>query len=68
VREWTGATDGALFLAAGIATARIGPVVTRDDVDPRIEIVSLDELIGAARAYAEVAIRSFATPRSVPRA
>ena len=62
VREWTGATDGAIFLAAGIPTARIGPAVTRDDDDPRIEIVSLDELIGAARAYAEIAVRYFASP------
>ncbi len=62
VREWTGATDGGIFLAAGIPTARIGPAVTRDDADPRIEIVSLDELVGAARAYAEVAIRYFVAP------
>jgi len=63
VTEWTGATDGAIFLAAGIPTARIGPAITRDDDDPRIEIVSLDELVAAARAYAEIAIRYFASPR-----
>jgi acetylornithine deacetylase/succinyl-diaminopimelate desuccinylase-like protein len=62
VREWTGATDGAIFLAHGIPTARMGPRVTRDAIDPRIEIVSLDQLTSAARAYAETAIRFFASP------
>jgi hypothetical protein len=60
VREWCGATDGAIFLAAGIPTARVGPQVTRDEADPRIEIVSLDELLAATRAYVDVAIRYFA--------
>ena len=57
VRDWSGATDGAIFLARGIPTARVGVRVTRDDDDPRIEIVSLDELVSATRAYAEVALR-----------
>ena len=60
VRGWTGATDGAIFLARGIPTARVGVSVSRDEADPRIEIVSLDELVRAARAYAEVALRYFA--------
>jgi acetylornithine deacetylase/succinyl-diaminopimelate desuccinylase-like protein len=60
VRDWTGATDGAIFLARGIPTARVGVKVTRDANDPRIEIVSLDTLTSAARAYAEVAVRYFA--------
>ena len=60
VREWSGATDGAIFLARGIPTARAGVSVTRDEDDPRIEIVSLDELVSAARAYADVAVRYFA--------
>lgn len=60
VRSWTGATDGAIFLARGIPTARVGVKVARDDDDSRIEIVSLDELVRAARAYAEVAVRLFA--------
>jgi acetylornithine deacetylase/succinyl-diaminopimelate desuccinylase-like protein len=59
VRGWSGATDGALFLARGIPTARVGVRVTRDRDDPRVEIVSLDELVGAGRAYAEVAVRFF---------
>ena len=61
VHEWSGATDGAIFLARGIPTARIGVNLTRDAVDPRIEIVSLDELTSAARAYADVAVRYFAS-------
>ena len=60
VRDWSGATDGAIFLARGIPTARVGVHVTRDPDDPRIEIVSLDELTSAARAYADVAVRYFA--------
>jgi acetylornithine deacetylase/succinyl-diaminopimelate desuccinylase-like protein len=64
VRDWSGATDGAIFLAHGIPTARVGVTVTRDADDPRIEIVSLDELTSAARAYADVAVRYFAGPAS----
>lgn len=60
VRDWSGATDGAIFLARGIPTARAGVKVTRDANDPRIEIVPLDELTSAARAYADVAVRYFA--------
>jgi acetylornithine deacetylase/succinyl-diaminopimelate desuccinylase-like protein len=64
VRGWSGATDGAIFLARGVPTARVGVRVTRDADDPRIEIVSLDELTSAARAYADVAVRYFAGPAS----
>lgn len=60
VRGWTGATDGAVLQAAGIPTVRMGAYVNRDPVDPRIEIVSMDELLSAARAYVEVAVRYFA--------
>ena len=60
MRDWSGATDGGIFLARGITTARMGPQVTRDRVDPRIEIVSLDELVATARAYAETAVRYLA--------
>jgi hypothetical protein len=60
VRDWSGATDGAIFLARGIPTARVGVKITRDAQDPRIEIVSLNELTSAARAYADVAVRYFA--------
>jgi acetylornithine deacetylase/succinyl-diaminopimelate desuccinylase-like protein len=60
VHDWSGATDGAIFLARGIPTARVGVKVTRDADDPRIEIVSLDELTSAARAYGDVAVRYFA--------
>ena len=61
VQDWSGATDGAIFLARGIPTARVGVTVTRDADDPRIEIVSLDQLTSAARAYADVAVRYFAS-------
>ena len=61
VHDWSGATDGAIFLSRGIPTARIGVTLSRDADDPRIEIVSLDELTSAARAYADVAVRYFAS-------
>ena len=57
VRGWTGATDGAIFLDRGIPTARMGVNVSRDVDDPRVESVSLDELVAAARAYTETAVR-----------
>jgi acetylornithine deacetylase/succinyl-diaminopimelate desuccinylase-like protein len=57
IARWSGATDGAIFLAAGIPTARCGPQVSRDDRDPRVEVVSLDQTLAAARAYVDVAIR-----------
>jgi hypothetical protein len=47
-------------MAAGIPTARLGPTVARDGADPRVEIVELDELVAATRAYAEIAVRYFA--------
>lgn len=64
VTGWTGATDGAIFLARGIPTVRMGPTVTRDPKDPRIEIVALDDVMRASRAYVETAIRFFADTRS----
>jgi hypothetical protein len=58
-RAWTGATDGAILLARGIPTVRMGVSVARDEADPRVEIVSFRELVAAARAYADVAVRFF---------
>ena len=57
VTGWTGVTDGAVLMAAGIPTARLGAYVKRDMSDPRVEIVSMDELLRAARAWLEVAVR-----------
>ena len=61
VTGWTGATDGAVFRAAGIPTARIGAAVKRDGKDPRIEIVAMDDLIALARAHVDVVVRYFVT-------
>jgi hypothetical protein len=61
VTRWTGATDGAVFRAAGIPTARIGAAVKRDGKDPRIEIVAMDDLMALARAHVDVVVRYFAT-------
>ena len=60
VKAWTGATDGGVFRAAGIPTARIGAAVKRDMKDPRIEIVAMDDLMALARAHVDVAVRYFA--------
>lgn len=64
VTGWTGATDGAVFRAAGIPTARMGAAIKRDGTDPRIEIVSMDDLIALARAHVDVMVRYFATRSS----
>jgi hypothetical protein len=37
----------------------MGVNVARDAADPRVEIVSFRELMAAARAYADVAVRFF---------
>jgi hypothetical protein len=42
----------------------MGPLVSRDERDPRVESVSLDELLACTRAYVDVAVRYFATPAS----
>jgi hypothetical protein len=60
VTGWTGATDGAVFRAAGIPTARIGAAVKRDGKDPRIEIVAMDDLMTLARAHVDIVVRYFA--------
>ncbi|MBM4433847.1 MAG: hypothetical protein FJ028_01830 [Chloroflexi bacterium] len=57
VMGWTGATDGAVLLGAGIPTVRFGAYVRRDADDPRIEIVAMDELVACARAWAETVVR-----------
>ncbi|MGH2378598.1 MAG: hypothetical protein ACRDGT_08985, partial [Candidatus Limnocylindria bacterium] len=57
VSGWTGATDGGVLMAAGILTVRMGAYVRRDATDPRIEIVAMDELLAAARAWADVVVR-----------
>jgi hypothetical protein len=59
VLGWTGATNGAILLARGIPVVRMGVSVSRDARDPRIEVVSRRELLEAARAYAETAVRFF---------
>ena len=68
VRGWTGATDGGIFLAAGIPTVRVGPIVSRDPHDPRVESVSFDELLSATRAYVEIAVGYFCAPAAMPAA
>jgi acetylornithine deacetylase/succinyl-diaminopimelate desuccinylase-like protein len=56
LRDWTGSTDGTVFRAAGIDTARTGPATRPDDADPRRDRLSLAELESFAAIYADVAV------------
>lgn len=48
---WTGSTDGVVFRAAGVPTARLGPRPAGGGADPRIDTFSLVELEKWARVY-----------------
>ncbi len=61
VRDWTGSTDGVVFRAAGIDTARTGPAASPDPADPRRDRLSLATLRSFAGLYADVAA-SLAAP------
>lgn len=54
VRGWTGSTDGVLFRAAGIDTARVGPTSRRDPADPRRDELDVAALDTFADLYADV--------------
>jgi acetylornithine deacetylase/succinyl-diaminopimelate desuccinylase-like protein len=56
VRDWTGSTDGVVFRAAGIDTARCGPAASPDPADPRRDRLSLADLRSFAELYADVAV------------
>ncbi|MFG1920901.1 hypothetical protein [Cryptosporangium sp. NPDC048952] len=51
---WTGSTDGVMFRAAGIPTARLGPKPIGGGPDPRVDTFSLAELEKWARVYERV--------------
>ncbi|WP_029434023.1 hypothetical protein [Blastococcus sp. URHD0036] len=63
VPDWTGSTDGVVFRAAGIDTARTGPAASPDPADPRRDRLSLAELRSFAELYAHVAV-TLATPEA----
>ncbi|EXG79715.1 hypothetical protein CryarDRAFT_0759 [Cryptosporangium arvum DSM 44712] len=48
---WTGSTDGVVFRAAGIPTARLGPRPLGGGADPRVDTFSGAELARWARVY-----------------
>lgn len=52
LRDWTGSTDGVVFRAAGVDTARTGPPAGSDPDSPRADRLSLAELDRFARVYA----------------
>jgi acetylornithine deacetylase/succinyl-diaminopimelate desuccinylase-like protein len=56
VRDWTGSTDGVVFRAAGIDTARCGPTAAPDPADPRRDRFALADLEAFADLYAAVAV------------
>ncbi|MEO5724371.1 MAG: hypothetical protein ABIQ39_15430, partial [Ilumatobacteraceae bacterium] len=49
---WRGSTDGVVFRNAGIPTVRVGPQVTNDAADLRLDRVGVDELLTFAGIYA----------------
>lgn len=66
VRDWTGSTDGVVFRAAGIDTARTGPAASPDPADPRRDVLSLATLRSFAGLYADVAVTLAASAASDP--
>lgn len=54
---WTGSTDGVMFRVAGVDTVRLGPHAASDPSDPRLDLLSLTELLDFARMYADIAVR-----------
>lgn len=56
VENWTGSTDGVVFRAAGIDTARCGPAASADASDARRDRMSLADLRSFADLYADVAV------------
>ncbi|WP_091944422.1 hypothetical protein [Trujillonella endophytica] len=63
VESWTGSTDGVVFRAAGLDTARCGPAASPDPADPRRDRLSLADLRSFAALYADVAV-TLATPQA----
>ncbi|TQS45694.1 M20 family metallopeptidase [Cryptosporangium phraense] len=58
IRNWTGSTDGVVFRAAGVSTARLGPRPLPPGDDPRIDRFSVAALTQWARVY-EKLVASF---------
>ncbi|GAA0256725.1 hypothetical protein GCM10009539_47530 [Cryptosporangium japonicum] len=51
ITGWTGSTDGVVFRAAGVPTARLGPRPLGGGADPRVDTFSVPELARWARVY-----------------
>ncbi|SHM91159.1 hypothetical protein [Cryptosporangium aurantiacum] len=60
IRGWTGSTDGVVFRAAGVPTARLGPRPLPNTGDPRIDTFSVPELARWCHVYERLLSR---TPR-----
>ncbi|CAB4905404.1 MAG: hypothetical protein F2825_02620 [Actinobacteria bacterium] len=56
VQGWTGSTDGVVFRAAGIDTARLGPAARRDPADARRDVLDVAALEAFAEVYADVVV------------
>jgi hypothetical protein len=63
ITGWTGSTDGVVFRAAGVDTARLGPRPLPAGPDPRVDAFDLAELARFARVY-EAIIASQGDPSS----
>src|SRR5262249_21989058 len=51
---WTGSTDGVVLRGAGIDTVRLGPQAARSSLDPRRDVLRLDQLDRFVRMYREL--------------
>jgi acetylornithine deacetylase/succinyl-diaminopimelate desuccinylase-like protein len=66
ITGWRGSTDGTVFRAEGIDTARWGPAVAPDPADHRRDRVAAGDIADAARVYAETIVRFAAATASHP--
>jgi hypothetical protein len=57
VAGWRESGNGLAFRAAGIPTVRIGPVISADAEDPRLDRLRVQNLLAFAGLYAEIAVR-----------
>ena len=65
ITGWTGSTDGIVLRSAGVDTARLGPCRVRP-VGDGSDVLDLDELLGCAAMYEQLAVE-FGARRTEPR-
>ncbi|MDV8009242.1 hypothetical protein [Rhodococcus sp. IEGM 1318] len=55
ISRWKGSTDGVVFRAAGIDTARVGPFISLPSPDG-VDRISLDEMLDCVDIYERIAV------------